>query len=331
MNPLLAVTLGDPAGVGPEVIARSLADPEVRATARFCVYGDPGVLHKACEVTRQRLDPVLVDSPRDTPDGSFGLVAIEQASEQEHAFGKPDTDSGAGVLATIERAVADVTAGKADGLVTGPINKEFLSRVTGRAEGHTELLARLTKSDRAVMMLAGPTLRVVSATSHARLGDVPGLFTEELIVQQVRVIDGSLKRFFCLARPRIAVCALNPHAGEGGLYGSEETETIAPAVQSLRDEGLDVEGPIPADSVFGRAVRSEFDAVLAAYHDQAMIPIKLLHFADAVNITLGLPIVRTSPAHGTAYDIAGTGRAGAGSMKAAMRLAGAMARCHERS
>jgi 4-hydroxythreonine-4-phosphate dehydrogenase len=327
MKPLLAITLGDPAGVGPELAARCLADPALRADARFCVWGDPAVLHAACEAAQVRLDPALVDRPEQTPDGSFGLIAVSQADAATHAFGKPDPASGAGVLATLTGAVEAALTGAVHGLVTGPINKEFLSMATGRPEGHTELLARLTNSPQAVMMLAGPTLRVVSLTSHAAIADVPGRITTEGIVRQARIVADGLRRYFCIARPRIAVCALNPHAGEGGVYGTEEIEVIRPAVDRLLAEGIDATGPEPADTVFLHAREGRCDAVIAMYHDQAMIPIKLLHFAEAVNVTLGLPILRTSPAHGTAYDLAGTGRASSASMKSAVRLATAMAKC----
>ena len=327
MTPTLAITLGDPAGVGPEVAARALFDPEVRRLARFVVYGDPAVLDRACRSTRLRLDPVLVTAPGQTPAGSFGLIAVPGQGVTATPPGTPDLATGAWVRDCVEAAARAALAGEVDGIVTGPINKEALSRATGRTEGHTEFLARLTGSARPVMMLAGPTLRVVSATSHARLADVPGLLTVELVEQQGVVLAEGLRRFFCLAAPRIAVCALNPHRGEGGLYGDEEARVLVPAVARLRARGIDAAGPEPADTVFLHAARGRHDAVLAMYHDQAMIPLKLLHFESAINVTLGLPIVRVSPGHGTAYDLAGTGTADAASMKSAIRIAAGMAAC----
>jgi 4-hydroxythreonine-4-phosphate dehydrogenase len=331
MIPALAITLGDPAGVGPEVAAKALADPELRRLARFVVYGDAGVLDRACRATRLRLDPALVASPADVPDGSFGLIAVPGGGLLESPPGTPDLATGAWVRDSLEAAVRAALAGEVDALVTGPINKEALSRATGRVEGHTEMLARLTGSASPVMMLAGPTLRVVSATTHARLADVPGRITADRIESQARVLHGGLRRFFCLAAPRIAVCALNPHRGEGGLYGDEEARSIAPAIKRLRAAGIDAVGPEPADTVFLHASRGRFDAVLAMYHDQAMIPLKLLHFETAINVTLGLPIVRVSPGHGTAYDLAGTGTADAAPMKSAVRVAAGMALCAARS
>jgi 4-hydroxythreonine-4-phosphate dehydrogenase len=330
MIPTLAITLGDPAGVGPEVVAKALFDPEIRRLARFVVYGDAAVLDRACLSTRLRLDPVLVTTPGDVPEGSFGLAAVPGAGLLDSPPGTPDLATGAWVRDALDAAVRAALAGEVDGLVTGPINKEALSKATGRVEGHTELLARLTGSASPVMMLAGPTLKVVSATSHARLADVPGRITADRIEAQGRVLADGLRRFFCLAAPRIAVCALNPHRGEGGLYGDEEARVIVPAIRSLCTAGVDAVGPEPADTVFLHASRGRFDAVLAMYHDQAMIPLKLLHFETAINVTLGLPIVRVSPGHGTAYDIAGTGTADAASMKSAIRVAAGMARCAAR-
>lgn len=326
MIPTLALTLGDPAGIGPEIAARCLADPEIRRLARFVVYGDPGVLDRACSLGRVPLDPVLAGSAGEVPEGSFGIVATGPAPPEEHEFGRPDPESGADVLACIEAATRAALSGEVDGIVTGPINKALLSKATGRTEGHTELLARLTGSPRAVMMLAGPRLRVVSATGHAALREVPDLISGDLIVQQGLVLAAGLRRFFGLDSPRIAVCALNPHGGEQGLYGDEEPRVLAPAVERLRQEGVDASGPEPADTVFVHAARDRFDAVIAMYHDQAMIPVKLLHFDKVVNVTLGLPVVRTSPGHGTAYDIAGKGRADPSSLRSAIRIACGMAR-----
>lgn len=323
----LAVTLGDPAGIGPEVIAQALADQQIRKLARFCIFGDPGVLNKACQVTGVRLDPVLVDKPSEIPQGSFGLVSAGLVDPKLHQFGRFEPAFGDYVLSCLEAATKAAVDGEVDAIVTGPINKKILSAATGRTEGHTELLARLTGAADPVMMLAGPLLRVVSLTGHASIRDLPELIQRELIINRIVVLDQGLKRFFGLRSPRIAVCALNPHGGEEGLYGNCERDRIAPAVKELNEKGLNVVGPLPSDTVFLAARDGEYDAVLAMYHDQAMIPIKLLHFAEAVNVTLGLPIIRTSPAHGTAIDIAGQGRANADSLKAAIRIAVHMAGC----
>lgn len=224
----------------------------------------------------------------------------------------------------IVEAARHCLTGEVDGMATAPINKEAMNRAGHSYPGHTELLAELTGSDEYVMMLAGERLRVALVTIHVSLRDVPSLLSIEKVVQTIRIVNRDVGRYFC-CRPRIAVLALNPHCGEGGMFGDEEEKIIAPAVKLARLAGIEATGPLSADTLFHFAVQGEYDAVVCMYHDQGLIPLKLLHFDDAVNVTLGLPIIRTSVDHGTAYDLAGTGRASAKSMIAAVRMAAAMA------
>ena len=283
-RPRLAITLGDPRGIGPEVVAKALADRTVS---------------DACE-------PLVVG-----PSGA-GVDVDESVGTWN---GKGD-EATAGRLAglAIERAVELAQRGDVAGIVTAPIDKHALLRGGYSDPGHTEMLARLTGA-RVAMMLASDRLRVVLATTHVPLRDVPGLLSRESIVDAARLTATALRDWFSVDEPRIALCALNPHAGDGGRFGDEDDRLLAPAAREAR-----ITGPLPADTVFVRALRGEFDAVIAPYHDVGMTAIKVASFGEAVNVTLGLPFPRTSPDHGTALDIAGKGVASAASMIAAVRL-----------
>ncbi len=244
--------------------------------------------------------------------------------------GQPKSANAPGVIAVIERAVQLVSAGQAAAICTAPINKKALKDGAGFAfPGHTEFLAHLAGVDRVVMMLACPGLRVIPATIHIPLADVPATLTEALLEETIRIAHAGLVRDFGIAQPRIAVAGLNPHAGEGGAMGWEDERMIRPLVARLATEGLAITGPWPADTMFHAAARAGYDAAVCAYHDQALIPIKTIDFAGGVNVTLGLPFVRTSPDHGTAYDIAGQGRADPSSLIAALRLAREMAKARK--
>ncbi len=311
VRPKVAVTLGDPAGVGPELVARVCHDPEIMAAVEPIVVGRSMLLSAgalACGL--------------DTPQ-----VEIVKCSEgAEIKPGQPSAAGGRQAGAFIEKALAMCLAGEVEAMVTGPISKAALHAAGYSATGHTTLLAQLTNTALPVMMMAGSRLKVVLATVHKAIRQVPDLLTTEGIVQVGLISDEGLRRFFGHDQPRVAVAALNPHAGEDGLFGDEEGRIIAPAVAELKARGVQASGPHPPDTVFWRAMRGEFDVVLCMYHDQGLIPFKLRHFDDGVNVTLGLPVIRTSPDHGTAYDIAGKGLAKLDSMKAALLLAGQMAR-----
>jgi len=315
----LVLTCGEPAGIGPEIAAR--AWEALGARLPFAWIGDPAHLPSGVPV-REVTEP-----------GEAAHAAASALPVLPHAFptpatpGRPAAQNAAEVVAVIARAVQLVQSGAAAGLVTGPIHKKALQDGAGFAyPGHTEYLAALAGADRVVMMLACPDLRVVPATIHVPLAEVPAALTAEGLTATIRITHAALRRDFGIAVPRIAVAGLNPHAGEGGAIGGEEIELIGPVLAGLRAEGYALDGPLSADTMFHPAARARYDAAVAMYHDQALIPIKTIDFAGGVNVTLGLPFIRTSPDHGTAFDIAGQGRADATSLIAALRMADAMAR-----
>ena len=319
--------MGDVAGVGPEIIVRTLADTRVREWCRPLVLGDAGALDLAAK--RLKIDPSIriLDHTEaaGVPDCRAALLRLSRLSNEDLAPGRPTAAGAAAAAQYIAAGAKMALEGRLDGLVTAPISKEALRQAGYRFPGHTEMLADLAGGPPVVMMLAGPKLRVVLVTIHVALRDVPALLSVERIVTTADITHRSLQQYFGCGRPRLAAAALNPHAGEAGLFGREEEEVIAPAVALARRQGLDLSGPYPADSLFFRAAAGEFDAVVCMYHDQGLIPLKLLHFRDGVNITLGLPFIRTSVDHGTAYDLAGTGRADPASLLAAVRMAADMA------
>ncbi len=319
----LAVSLGDPAGIGPEIIAEAGRRREAESLAPFFVVGGAGALKAAARSRGFDLPTIRIDDPRGAVEAfGRGLPVIGDA-ECPYAPGDPDKDGAACALASLEIATERVRDGFAAGLVTAPIAKTELAKVGFDHPGQTEFLAAACGLDasKAAMMLAGPSLRTVPLTGHCALAEVPGLLSHDLIVGRALIVAAALASDFGIERPRLAICGLNPHAGEGGKFGGEEKRIIAPAIETLRSEGLDVTGPHPADALFTPRARANYDVALAMYHDQALIPIKALDFDEGVNVTLGLPIVRTSPDHGTAFDIAGKGLADPGAMIAAMRMA----------
>jgi 4-hydroxythreonine-4-phosphate dehydrogenase len=314
--PRLGISLGDPTGIGPEVVVRALA---TRPDCEVSVFGDEAVLERAAKLTG-------VPWP-----GRASVVPVTRLDLTAVPPGKPSEIAGQAQVAYLEAATRAVLAGETSGLVTAPISKEWAGRAGFAFPGHTEYLAARAGTDEFAMMLAGPRLRVTVVTGHIAFHEVPRALTVEGIARTALLTARALRRDFGITRPRVAVAGLNPHAGEAEKFGDEEPRLVAPAIERarvrLRAEGNDAEvsGPHVPDVVFRRAAAGEFDAVVALYHDQGLIPIKLLHFDDAVNVTLGLPFVRTSPDHGTAYDIAGTGRARADSFVAALDLAVRMA------
>ena len=303
------LTSGDPAGIGPEIAVKAWA-----AGSRFVWLGDPRHLPDGTAWREiSDLGTPLTSGPLAVLRHDFAAPALPGQSVPGNA---------AGVIQVIERAVALVIAGQASAVCTAPINKLALKAGAGFAfPGHTEFLAHLAGVDQVVMMLACPGLRVVPATIHVALAEVPQLLTPKLLEAVIRIARAGLIRDFGIVEPRIAVAGLNPHAGEGGAMGREELSWMAPLVARLAAEGFAVRGPLPADTMFHAAARASYDVAVCAYHDQALIPIKTIDFAGGVNVTLGLPFVRSSPDHGTAYDIAGRGVADPSSLIAAVRLA----------
>lgn len=324
----LALTMGDPAGIGAEIAIKAWAERTHRPSAPFAFYGDPALLE-----TRARLLGIAARIETITdPAMARGLFAtaipvMSVPLAKPARAGEPDPENAAAVIAAIDQAVRDVAQGRARAVVTCPIAKAVLYQAGFRHPGHTEYLAHLAGQHwqgrvfHPVMMLACSELRVVPVTIHVPLKDVPGLLTKQLLFETVRITWEGLRHQFGIEAPRIALAGLNPHAGEGGSIGREDAEIIAPVVRDLRQEGLAVTGPHPADTLFHAAARRNYDAAVCMYHDQALIPIKTLAFDEGVNLTLGLPFVRTSPDHGTAFDIAARGIANPVSLMEALKLA----------
>lgn len=324
--PTIGITMGDPAGIGPEIIVKALSEETLYEVCRPVIVGDPA----AFSTTVQKFSPaialhVLLNlSEASGIPGNIDLLPVSSLNEKDVVPGRPTIVGGEAMVQSVLKAVALTRNREFSAMVTGPISKFLMHQAGYRYDGHTELIADLLDAKDYVMMLAGTTLRVALVTIHCALKDVSALLDSEMIHKTITVTAKALREDFGFERPRLAVAALNPHAGESGMFGSEEIEMIGPAVDKAKDDGLQVVGPLPADTLFHKAVSGQFEAVVAMYHDQGLIPLKLLHFSDAVNVTLGLPIIRTSVDHGTAYDIAGTGRADASSLKAAVKMAAAM-------
>ncbi len=304
----VAVTMGDPSGIGPEIVLKALStEPVTKIPLEVVVFGDATALALAEELTGLR--------------ARFQFKAITSLDRNDLLVRKPNRACGAASLEFIKEAVSYVLKGSAHALVTAPISKEAIHVAGATEPGHTEMLRRLTKVPSVAMMFEGPRLRVVLATIHAPLSEVPTLLTTEKLLQTIIITHAALKELFLIEAPAVALAGLNPHAGEGGVLGREEIDLIAPAVARARAMGIDVQGPFPADTLFHRALDGLWDAVIAMYHDQGLAPFKMLHFDTGVNVTLGLPFVRTSPDHGTAFDIAWSNVANPKSMACAIETA----------
>jgi 4-hydroxythreonine-4-phosphate dehydrogenase len=322
----LALTLGEPAGIGPDITFAAWRRRTELGLPPFYLLADPDFVARRARQMAPDVAVAVVEpaSASATFDTALPVVDIAVAVSAEP--GHPDQSSAPAAIAAIRRAVADVGTGAASAIVTNPISKNVLYRSGFAEPGHTEYLAKLAAEATGVayhpvMMLWSPELAVVPVTIHLPLKDVISRLTGDLVVETGRIVARDLRDRFGIARPRLVVAGLNPHAGEDGALGDEDLNLVRPAVERLKADGIDARGPLPADSLFHAAARASYDAALAMYHDQALIPIKTLAFDHAVNVTLGLPFVRTSPDHGTAFDIAGTGRADPGSLIAALRLA----------
>jgi len=321
-RPIIAITMGDPAGIGPEIIMRSLAHDEVYAWCRPLVIGDAARLAKAGAIVKSRLALHAVASAREAQFATGTVDVIDlHAVPDDLPFGAVSVAAGEAAYRFIERACALVVAGEADAICTAPISKEALQAAGHRYPGHTELLAHLTGTPEVSMMLTAPNLRVIHVTTHIGLIDAIEKIDAPLVERTIARGHATLVKAG-IADPKIGVCAINPHAGEGGLFGrGEEAAKIEPAIAACRTKGWRVEGPLPADTLFFRAGRGDFDLVVAMYHDQGHGPVKVLGIESGVNITVGLPVVRTSVDHGTAFDIAGTGAADERSLIESIRQA----------
>ena len=327
----LALTLGDPAGIGPELTLTAWRRRAEAGVPPFVLIGDPDFIEAAADrlglpVPVAEIDPeyAMEVFPRALP-----VLPLPSGRRVAARPGEPDSSQAGAIIESIETAVALTRAGRTSAVVTNPIAKHVLTRAGFAHPGHTEFLAALAATNGEpplpVMMLWSETLAVVPITIHVALRRVPELLTQDLVIRTARVVEADLKRRFSLAKPRLVLAGLNPHAGESGTIGSEDRDVLEPAVAALREEGIDMSGPLPADTLFHERARAAYDVALTPTHDQALIPIKTLAFDEGVNVTLGLPFIRTSPDHGTAFDIAGKGLARPDSLIAALRLAARLA------
>ena len=322
-RPSIAITMGDPAGIGPEVVVKALADAELRQRARFIIYGMNEQLAYAADVAE--LDAFWwrdAYTGRLKPYGhDVVVVDYDHFSMLGSGVRGPSKEGGKASMRFCLDAIEAARRGIVDAVVTAPIAKQSWHMAGYGYPGHTELFAERTGARNYAMMFAGGPLRVALATVHVGLNSLWGKLNIGAVFHPIELLHKALVEWFDIAEPRIAVCGLNPHAGENGAFGDEEARIIEPAMQMAREQGIACAGPFPADTIFLRAMRGEFDAVVAMYHDQGLIPVKMVGFDTSVNLTLGLPIVRTSPDHGTAFDIVGRNKANPSSMKAAIRMA----------
>ncbi|MEP7273529.1 MAG: 4-hydroxythreonine-4-phosphate dehydrogenase PdxA [Acidobacteriota bacterium] len=321
-RPRIGITIGDPAGIGPEVSLKAVADAELSDLYDPVLIGDARYLQAWAEKLNLVIDPVIIKQGNPIPHALSGLAIYDLENIDDSVeMGCESASSGRASAEYVEVGARLCLGGELHGMTTAPISKKALSLAGIPFPGHTEFLAHLSDSDDFAMAFIAPTLRVALLTTHVSLAQVPSLVKKADLERLIRLVDRELRRYG-IARPRIAVAGINPHAGEGGLFGSEEALEMKPAIEACRREGdVEVSGPYPGDTIFARAIRGEFDIVISCYHDQGLIPIKCVSFGESVNVTLGLPFIRTSVDHGTAFDIAGKGVADHSSMVAAIRLA----------
>ena len=326
-KPVIGVTMGDPAGVGPEVIVKALADAEVRRRARFVIYGLNELLAYSADMAE--LETFWWRDQHDRIERWYPQSVVVADYDEINWFANSKVGAsrrgGEASMRFVCDAIDDARSGKIDAVVTGPICKESWQMAEYKYPGHTELFTDRCRARQSAMMFVGGPFRVVLATIHEGLFELRHQFKIGKVFTPIDLANEALQEYFGVSRPRIAVCALNPHAGESGQFGDEEERIISPAILMAQEVGINVEGPFPADTLFYKALDGEYDAIVTMYHDQGLIPIKLLAFDKAVNVTIGLPIIRTSVDHGTAFDIVGRNQANPNSMKAALHLACDMA------
>ena len=326
-KPILAITMGDPAGIGPEVIARSLASSEVKNICSPILVGSLLTLKRAAELTQSKihLKSFKTFEKIDFQADTIPVLECVASSLDDIEPGHESEVTGEAAAQAIRKSVELALEEKVNGIVTGPTSKRALHLAGYTYPGQTEFLANLTDTSEVVMLLSSRNLRVALVTTHCSLSDVAARITKEVLVKKMTILHEGLRSYLDVEKPRIAVCALNPHGGESGIFGKEESEIIKPAIEEVMRRGINAVGPVPADTLFARSKKKSHDAYLAMYHDQGLIPLKMDAFGKGVNITLGLPIIRTSPDHGTAFDIVGQGIADPGSMIEAIKLAAHMA------
>ncbi len=321
--PVIGITMGDPTGIGPEIIVKSLSMPEPFTFCRPVVFGDREVLFRAIQIQNLSASLELID---DVPEngyqpGRIFLFSLSRLSLHSLRFGQPDRACGEAMAKYVEEAFKSVANRKIDAITTCPINKQAMNEAGYLFPGHTEFLAHLAGVSDVAMMFLGSRWKIVLVTTHLPLKDVASRITASRILTTIRLTDEGVRKYFGVSHPRIAVLGLNPHCGERGLLGEEESKEILPAILKAKSLGVDLEGPLPADSFFDCSRHSAFDAIISMYHDQGLIPMKMIDFKEAVNFTLGLPFIRTSVDHGTAYDIAGKGLADPTNLIKAIRTA----------
>ncbi len=322
-RPVIGITLGDPVGIGPEIVVSALEDPNIYSLCKPLVLGDTTIVTQALALKKSRLALIKLNQPEDGAytHGTIDHLALSDLSGEPVLPGRPTVKTGQAMLDYITTAVDLSLEGRLAAMVTCPITKTALKLTKTPFHGHTELIAHRTGSRDYAMMLAGDRLKVVLVTIHIPLSRVPEALTTKNILKTIRITANALTTRFGITSPKIAVAGLNPHAGEEALFGTEEIQLITPAVDQANLEGITAIGPIPPDTLFYHAAKGNYDAVVSMYHDQGLIPFKMIHFEDGVNTTLGLPIIRTSVDHGTAYDIAWKGIAGHTSLTAAIKMA----------
>jgi 4-phospho-D-threonate 3-dehydrogenase / 4-phospho-D-erythronate 3-dehydrogenase len=322
-RPVIGITMGDPIGIGPEILIKALSSPDVYDICKPLIIGDEFIIRKACDLLKSPLILNRINSVKSACfiSGTIDLISVSQCDVQTINFSSPSKDTGKAMLNYIIKGVDMALNNDISAMVTCPITKTALKLIKSKFHSHTELIADRTNTKQYAMMLAGDRLKVVLVTIHIPVTKVSMNLTIENIIKIIRLTGKSLVDRFGIDTPKIAVAGMNPHAGEDGMFGHEEDETISPAVRLARKEGYDVFGPLPPDTVFYHASQGRYDAVVCMYHDQGLIPFKMIHFKDGVNTTLGLPIIRTSVDHGTAYDISWKGIADPSSLIEAIKMA----------
>ncbi|MEA1969327.1 MAG: 4-hydroxythreonine-4-phosphate dehydrogenase PdxA [Thermodesulfobacteriota bacterium] len=322
-RPIIGITMGDPGGIGPEILVSALTDPSIYKICQPLVLGDINIITKALKLKKSSLKLNIIDSPEKGlyVHGLTDIIPLSELTDDSAAPGMPTAETGKAMLVYITKAVDLAMENKIKAIATCPITKTALKMAGSRFHGHTELIASRTGTEKYAMMLAGERLKVVLVTIHIPVSEISRQLTIEKVLNTIKITDDSLKRRFGVNKPLIAVAGLNPHAGEDSMFGTEEEEIITPAVKLAKEKGIKVSGPSPPDTLFFHAASGKYDAVVCMYHDQGLIPFKMLHFKDGVNTTLGLPVIRTSVDHGTAYDIAWKGTADHTSLVEAIKLA----------
>ncbi|HKY72341.1 MAG TPA: 4-hydroxythreonine-4-phosphate dehydrogenase PdxA [Nitrospira sp.] len=325
--PWLGITMGDPAGIGPEVIAKALAGTTLRRICSPIVIGAHDVMQRTVKQLGLKLTVRMAEGHEGHAPRVGEIAVLDPLARPLGPFplGVAAPETGAASVAFIKKAVHLAQTGCIDGIVTGPINKEAINMAGCQYPGHTELLADLTHANESGMMIIGGPLKIMFVTTHVAIKDLPSLLTQAKIEKGIRLAHMAMTTLFGIKKPRIGVAALNPHAGEQGLFGDEERRVILPAARAAQAKGILASDPMPADTLFGKAARGDYDAIVALYHDQGLIPLKMVAFGTCVNLTVGLPIIRTSVDHGTAFDIVGKGIADPGSLIEAVKLAARLA------